>query len=854
MTEQEQLTQELQRREAYLAEAQRLSHTGSFGWNVFTDEHFWSDETFRIFEFASSSKVSLEMILDCVHPQDMSSVNVAIASANRAEGIDLEFRLLMPDGRIKYLHVVGKAESGETGGIEVIGAVMDVTARKLTEVELRRSKEHLADAQRLSRTGSVGMEGSTKRIFWSDEAARIYGYPPGTEPTPELILQRAHPDDVGLVKDALGRAAQGGSDFDYEHRLLMPDGSIKHLHDLAHSFPDEADNNEVVGAIMDVTERKLAEEAVLRSEAYLAEAQRLSHTGSFGWKPDTGEIVWSDETYRIFEYDRTEKPNLDMVFQRIHRQDRVLAQQVMEGVSTSGIDFEHEYRLVMPSGAIKYLQVRAHALHDSSGNIEFVGAVTDITERKVAEERLRGKEAELRQILDLTPQPISVYGPKRERLYVNRIALDYLGLTLEEWRETRGRGAFVHPDDRARELDCFDRALSIGSAYELELRLRKGDGSYRWFLARSNPVHDDKGQIIRWYVACTDIDDRKTAEERLQQENVALREEVDKASMFEEIVGASPALAAVLSRVCKVAGSDSTVLITGETGTGKELVARAIHRRSHRASGPFVAVNCAAIPRDLIASELFGHEKGAFTGAMQRRLGRFELANGGTIFLDEVGELSSDTQVALLRVLQEREFERIGSTKPVQVDVRVIAATNRDLTAAVADATFRQDLFYRLNVFPLEMPPLRERREDIPMLVEYFIGRYAQRAGKTFLRVSKRTLDRLQSYPWPGNVRELQNIIERSVIVSDTDEFTVDESWLSAGPGIKRRAGLSSSLAAHEKAIIEDALRESGGRVFGHSGAAARLGIPRSTLESKIRALKIKKSRFRTRPPKPFLT
>jgi formate hydrogenlyase transcriptional activator len=456
--------------------------------------------------------------------------------------------------------------------------------------------------------------------------------------------------------------------------------------------------------------------------------------------------------------------------------------------------------------------------------------------------------------LDLTPQLISVYGPKRERLYVNRIALDYLGLTLEEWRETQGRGAFVHPDDRARELDCFDRALSTGSAYELELRLRKGDGSYRWFLARSNPVRDDKGQIIRWYVACTDIDDRKTAEERLQQENVALREEVAKASMFEEIVGASPALAAVLSRVCKVAGSDSTVLISGETGTGKELVARAIHRRSRRASGPFVAVNCAAIPRDLIASELFGHEKGAFTGAVQRRLGRFELANGGTIFLDEVGELSSDTQVALLRVLQEREFERIGSTKPVQVDVRVIAATNRDLTAAVADATFRQDLFYRLNVFPLEMPPLRERRGDIPMLVEYFIGRYAQRAGKTFRRVSKRTLDRLQSYPWPGNVRELQNIIERSVIVSDADEFAVDESWLSAGPGIKSRAGLSSSLAAHEKAIIEDALRESGGRVFGHSGAAARLGIPRSTLESKIRALKIKKSRFRTRPPKPFLT
>src|SRR5882757_3228947 len=272
--------------------------------------------------------------------------------------------------------------------------------------------------------------------------------------------------------------------------------------------------------------------------------------------------------------------------------------------------------------------------------------------------------------------------------------------------------------------------------------------------------------------------DRYRTEESLQQENVALREEVAAASMFEQIIGTSPALTAVLSRVSKVAGSDSTVLITGETGTGKELVARAIHRRSRRGSRAFVAVNCAVIPRDLIASELFGHEKGAFTGAVQRRLGRFELADGGTMFLDEVGELSPDIQVALLRVLQEREFERVGGRDRIRVDVRIIAATNRGLSAAAADGAFRQDLFYRLNVFPLEMPPLRERREDIPVLVEYFIGRYARKAGKTIRRVNKRTLDHLQSYRWPGNVRELQNVIERSVIVCDTDEFTVDESWI----------------------------------------------------------------------------
>jgi transcriptional regulator with GAF, ATPase, and Fis domain len=353
--------------------------------------------------------------------------------------------------------------------------------------------------------------------------------------------------------------------------------------------------------------------------------------------------------------------------------------------------------------------------------------------------------------------------------------------------------------------------------------------------------------VVRYYFACTDIDDRTGAEDRLLQENVALREEIAQSSMFEDIVGTSPALTAALSRVSKVAGSDSTVLVTGETGTGKELVARAIHVRSPRASRAFVAVNCAAIPRDLIASELFGHEKGAFTGATQRRRGRFELANGGTLFLDEVGELSPDIQVALLRVLQEREFERVGGNDLIRVDVRVIAATNRDLAAAVTDGVFREDLYYRLNVFPLEMPPLRERPEDIPHLVEYFVGRYARKAGKTFRRVAKRTLERLQSYPWPGNVRELQNVIERSVIVSDTDEFTVDDSWVSTARSVESRLGLSRAMGVHEKAIVEDALRACGGRVFGSAGAAARLGIPRSTLESKIRTLKIDKNRFRNR-------
>lgn len=467
--------------------------------------------------------------------------------------------------------------------------------------------------------------------------------------------------------------------------------------------------------------------SLARSEAYLTEAQTLSHTGSFGWDISSGEQFWSEETYRIFEFDRTTNPSFEIALQRVHPDDLQRVQQVTSGASQDGKDVDIEHRLLMPDGRIKTIRVLGHTAQEPDGKPVFLGAVTDISVVKNAFEEIR---------------------------------------------------------------------------------------------------------LLR---------------DRLYKENLALREEIDITRMFEEIVGSSPALQAVLAKVAKVAPTDSTVLITGETGTGKELIARAIHKRSERSARAFVSVNCAAIPRDLIGSELFGHEKGAFTGATQRRLGRFESADGGTIFLDEVGELPMETQISLLRVLQEREFQRVGGNESLQVDVRVVAATNRNLEQAIASGGFREDLFYRLNVFPIEVPPLRQRKEDIPLLVEYFVDRYASKAGKRITGIDKRSLELLQSYSWPGNIRELQNVIERSVIVCDTENLAIDESWVGRGGsshGTMVQA-LSDKLASQERELIEAALAESRGKVSGPSGAAARLGIPQSTLDSKIKSLKINKHQFR---------
>jgi PAS domain S-box-containing protein len=422
--------------------------------------------------------------------------------------------------------------------------------------------------------------------------------------------------------------------------------------------------------------------------------------------------------------------------------------------------------------------------------------------------------------------------------------------------------AGIHPDDRSRVRTTYEAAQKQRSEFDAEYRIVLRDGTIKHLHTIGHPVLNQAGDVVEYIGTGIDVTEQKEAratlehafeeikrlKDRLQDENLALREEIDQAFMFEEIVGASAALKTVLSHVAKVAPTDSTVLISGETGTGKELIARAIHKHSRRTERAFVSMNCAATPPSLIASELFGHEKGAFTGAVQQRRGRFELAHSGTIFLDEIGEIPMDTQIALLRVLQERQVERVGGSRAIPVDVRVIAATNRDLSEAIAAGTFRSDLFYRLNVFPIVVPPLRKRREDIPILVEYFVKRFAEKMAKRIHRIDKHTLELCERYSWPGNIRELQNIVERSVILCSGETFSIDEAWLpSQGPlRAEGSSALPAALQDQEKDMIEAALAKSKGRVAGPRGAAATLGIPPSTLESKIRQLGIRKGQFST--------
>ncbi len=788
-----------------------------------------------------------------IHPEDRPGLIEAFTrSLASGDPTEFELRACRFDGVYRWFVLRGRPLRDRQGRIvRWYFLQTDIDDQKRAEEKLRES-EYEARLIVNSIPGMVGMTLPSGNIeMVSRQALEFFG-----KTIEELrdwgTNDTIHPEDLPGVIDAFTRALTTGRPYDFSARFRRADGVYRWLQDRGSPLRDK--NGDIARwylLITDIDDQKRAEEALRESE----HESRLivdSIPGLIAVISASGELERVSRPLLDYFGKSLEEMRQWAVDDTIHPDDRPGYVRAFQRCFAAGDPLEYEaIRIRRFDGVYRWFDMRGLPLRDRQGHIvRWYFLITDVDDKKRAEDKIRQSEKEARQLLDLSPLHIAEMGPDGSRRYLNRACLDYLGITLEEWQDA-GLEQVMHPQDAEIVAKDLPGQLQSGLPFEYELRLRRKDGQYRWFHFRFNPTSDEEGRVTRWYLAGADIDDRKLAEQRLQEENVALREEVDKASMFDEIVGGSAPLKRVLSRISKVAPTDSSVLITGETGTGKELVARAIHRRSPRSSYPFVSVNCAVIPRDLIASELFGHEKGAFTGATQRRLGRFELAAKGTIFLDEVGELPAETQIALLRVLQEREFERVGGTGSMKTDVRVVAATNRDLEAAIAAGTFRSDLYYRLNVFPIEMPTLRERKEDIPLLVTYFLNRYARKAGRHFTAVDKKNLDLLQAYAWPGNIRELQNVIERSVVVSESQTFSVDESWLSRRPSgpnpsdTSLQPTLFSRSPAHEKAIIEAALRECGGRVYGPSGAAAKLGIPRTTLETKIKSLKINKHRFK---------
>jgi formate hydrogenlyase transcriptional activator len=672
---------------------------------------------------------------DVFHPDDLPrAFNAWKHTVENGQPEDIECRCRRADGVYRWFQLRCLPQrNAEDRIIRWISLHTDIDDRKRIEEALRASEEGsrltIASVPGLVNTMSPSGEVEFANQRWLDYHGKTLEEMKGWQ-TSDVI----HPDDLPHAATAWKRSIETEQPFEDEYRIRRADGVYRWFH--GRSLPLRDTEGRIVrwySLITDIEERKQAEVALRRSESYLAEAQRLTRSGSWAWNVRTGAIFWSQEIFRIYDYDPEKiKPSWSHILERVHPEDRPGIEQraKIESTQKEKVDSEGEFRIVLPDGSIKHLHSVSHPLMDESGEItEIVGTVMDVTEQHAAK-------------------------------------------------------------------------TALETAFE---------------------------QI-------------KKLKDQLFNENIVLREEVAQASMFEEIIGSSKALRSILEQLSIVASADSTVLIQGETGTGKELIARAIHNLSPRKDQAFVKVNCAAIPSGLLESELFGHEKGSFTGAIAQKIGRFELAHKGTLFLDEVGDIPLELQPKLLRVLQEQEFERLGSTRTQRVDVRLLAATNANLTQLVAEKKFRSDLYYRLNVFPVTVPPLRERREDIPLLVRHFANKYARRMGKKIESIPKETMHALAHYAWPGNIRELQNLMERAVLLSTGPLLRVPLAEISACSDLQA-VGEGNVLEQAEREQIVRALRESNWVVGGARGAAARLGLKRTSLAYKMQKLGI------SRPP-----
>jgi PAS domain S-box-containing protein len=659
----------------------------------------------------------------------------------------------------------------------------------------------------------------------------------------------------------------------YEYSLPEEDG-VRHYEYRVIPYCDD----EVLSMVRDITERKRLEEELRglneelehrvderteelveanrnlqASEQHLAEAQNISHLGNWKWDIPADTVHWSSELYEILGVERKkESPSRAAFLERVHPEDIADVQRAIAQLVSDREPFSIDHRIVLPDGSFRFVHSMARLEYGDDGSpLYLYGTCQDITERKRIEEELRVKDSAIASAIS----GIGITDIGGRLIYVNDACVNMWGYDSPDEIVGRSLAEFWEGDGALRTV----QELHEKGAYLGEDIAKRKDGSLFHVQLSASMIKDEAGKPLYLFGSFVDITERKETEEELrlanlhlmdayqeiaelkhlvEADNLLLREEIKHEHNYEEIIGESEGLKSALVRLEQVAGTDATVLILGETGTGKELIARAIHSSSPRRDQRLVKVDCAALPPALIESELFGHEKGAFTGASSRRLGRFEIADRGTIFLDEIGDLPLDLQAKLLRVLQDGEFERLGSTKTQKVDVRVIAATNRDLQERKTQGSFRPDLYYRLMVFPIEAPPLRDRKEDVPLLVWHFVTKGQARLGKKIESIPRSLMDRFTEYEWPGNIRELQNVIERALILSPGPTLQVEEPLgMTREPASATRE--SSSLSVAERAHIEKVLAECGWKVKGRGNAAERLGLNPSTLRTRMKKLGI---------------
>jgi len=799
---------------------------------------------------------------DIVHPDDLSRVLATWKSSvetGHPAGYDSEYRIRRADGVYRWFQV--RAVPVLDAGNRVIRWCClhtDIDDRKQAEEKLSRSEAYLAEAQKLSRTGSFGWDVSSGEVYWSQETFRIFGYEPAPKATIEMVVQRTHPEDRPAVHQVIERASRELKPFDFEHRLLFPDGSVKHVRVIGHPSKGESGRSEFVGAVTDITERKRADLLLRESEQQFRAIFNEAGSGITLVDLASGAPIENNRALQTMlgcsrdELSRFETFD-ELTCEEDRESDAMLFRELCDGNRET---LREEKHFILRDGRSVWANVIFTLLRDSEGRPRNVIAIhEDITERKQAEEKLKRSEASLTEAQRLSHCGSWSWDLSTREGFWSPEMFRILGYDPEKTQASLAHFlARVHPEDRPMVEEVVKQEMKgLEEDLPSDYRIVLPDGTIKHLHAVAHPMTNRAGEVVAVIGTSMDVTEQRLAraelenafesikrlKDRLQDENLELREQIDQVFMFEEIVGSSPALKAVLKNVRIVAPANSTVLIQGETGTGKEMIARAIHNLGPRKGQAFVKVNCAAIPLGLLESELFGHEKGSFTGAIAQRIGRFELAHKGTLFLDEVGDIPLELQPKLLRVLQEQEFERLGSTRTQRVDVRVLAATNASLSQLVAEKKFRRDLYYRLNVFPIDVPPLRDRRDDIPLLVHYFANKYARRMGKQIESIPNETMDALSRYSWPGNIRELQNLMERAALLSTGPSLRVPLAEILNDPAFSG----GNALEQAEREQILRALRETNWVVGGARGAAARLGLKRTSLAYKMDKLGI------SRPP-----